>query len=673
MDTHGKKANHLINESSPYLLQHAYNPVDWYPWSDEALKKAAEEDKLLVISVGYAACHWCHVMEHESFEDSTVAAIMNEKFVSIKVDREERPDIDQIYMDACHLLTQRGGWPLNAIALPDGRPVYAGTYYPKDNWMQVLNYMAELYKADKPKMLEQAQALTDGINNLENFPVLPKAEFTNDNLNNIFANWQDRIDYSEGGRQGAPKFPMPNNYLYLLKYHHLNQNPKVLEAITVTLDKMAWGGIYDHLGGGFARYSVDGYWHVPHFEKMLYDNGQLMELYALAYQQTKDPLYKQTVYEIHDWVKREMTSDEGGFYSSLDADSEGEEGKFYVWSEEEIDQIVGENAAAFKDYYTIRPGAKWEGHYILHRKMETDKVLKNNDITKDELNKILSTAKTALMAERDKRIRPGLDDKILTSWNALMMKGYLTAYRVFNDEQFLQMAQSNADFIQAKATNSDNRLSRNYKNGKASINAFLDDYALLIDAYLQFYQATFNETWIDKADALTQYTIAHFYDDDAKMFFYTSDEDAALIARKKEVSDNVIPGSNSVMGNNLLMLSKLLDNKEYKEMAVQMLSNLGAMQIEQNGPFYSNWASLMLNLANDPYEVAIVGSDAQLIRQQMDGQYHGNAIYLGGTSEGNLPLLENKMIEGQTTIYVCQNKVCKLPVTSVEKARELMK
>ncbi len=665
--------NKLIDESSPYLLQHAHNPVDWYPWGDEALEKAKKEDKLLLISVGYAACHWCHVMEHESFEDTTVAKVMNENFVSIKIDREERPDIDQIYMDACHLVNQRGGWPLNAIALPDGRPIYAGTYYPKSKWLQLLVYFNDLKKNDPEKLETQAQQLTQGIQQSEKILLNPDpAEFEAKDLDDLFSRWVGRIDMEKGGRQGQPKFPMPSNYLYLLRYHHLTGNKQAMEGIKATLDNMAWGGIYDHLGGGFARYSTDSFWKVPHFEKMTYDNGQLVTLYSEAYQLTKDPLYKKVVYETLEYTKREMTSPENGFYSSLDADSEGVEGKFYVWDEADIDSLLGEESNIFKDYYTVKKAAQWEHHNILYRTQAAGKVAKKHNLTEEDLAQKIEEHKVILMKERDKRIRPGLDDKILTSWNALMLKGYVDAYRVFGEEDFLKTALANADFLVKNAIQKDNRLNRNYKDGKSSINAFLDDYSLTIEAFIALYEATFDEKWLNKANDLMKYTIEHFYDKESGMFFYTSDVDAPLIARKMEIADNVIPASNSSIAKGLYYLGLYLYNKDYLEKSKQMLQNV-KKDVIKNGPFYSNWAILLYHHIKEPYEVAIVGKDFQRIRQEFDQHYLPNTLLLGGKKEGSLELLKNKMIDGQTTIYVCQNKACKLPVTETSKALDLLK
>ena len=668
-----KHTNLLIHESSPYLLQHAHNPVNWHPWGDEALQKAKDENKLLLISVGYAACHWCHVMEHESFEDEEVANYMNEHFVPIKIDREERPDIDQIYMNACHLINQRGGWPLNALALADGKPFFAGTYYQKDKWLKLLQYFVNLKETEPQKIQDQANQITEGVQQSELISLNPeKLDFTTDNLNEIFNKWIGRIDFNEGGRKGAPKFPMPNNYNFLLRYHHLTKNEKALEATLKTLDKMADGGIYDHLGGGFARYSVDGFWKVPHFEKMTYDNAQLVSLYSEAYRLSNKKLYKDVVYQTLEYTEREMTSKEGGFYSSLDADSEGVEGKFYVWEESEIDSLLGENSDLFKAFYSVNKVNEWEHKNILYRTKEASKIADKFKISEEELYKRVEAGKKILMAERDTRIRPGLDDKILTSWNALMIKAYVDAYKAFGETKFLDAAVKNANFLLKKATDKNYKLNRNYKGGKSSINAFLDDYSLMIESLVSLYQATFDEQWLQHADKYMKYTIEHFYDKESGMFFYTSDQDNPLIARKMEVSDNVIPGSNSSIGMGLFLLGTYLYKDEYKQMAKQMLINVKD-NVLANGPFFSHWCNLMYHFVADPYEVAIVGSEWSEMRAEFDKDFHPNILLLGGNKEGEMELLKNKSIEGQTTIYVCRNKSCKLPVTEVSKAIDLIK
>jgi len=673
-----RKTNHLAKESSPYLLQHQYNPVDWYPWNEEALDKAKKEDKMLLISVGYSACHWCHVMEHESFEDSLVANIMNDNFVCIKVDREERPDVDDVYMTACHMATGKScGWPLNAFALPDGRPVWAGTYFPKKQWIEILEYFIKL-RADEPDKLEEyAVQLTAGLKESEGIQInLGDQDFNRTALDGIADQFLKNIDLREGCRKGSPKFPMPNNYQFLLAYHHLSGNNKALEAVNTTLEKMALGGIYDQLGGGFARYSTDAVWLAPHFEKMLYDNGQLISLYSDAYKVTKNPLYEKTVRQTLDFIERELTDKTGGFYSSLDADSEGEEGKFYVWTKEEIDQVLTDEQVnkVFSDYYEVKKKGNWEhGKNILHRKSSSDKIAKKNNITEVELTKLIGDAEKQLFKVRSKRIRPGLDDKILTSWNALMLKGYVDAYQAFGDKAYLKTAIKNANFIVSKMMQSDGRLNRNYKDGKSVINAFLDDYSLTIEAFTALYQVTFDEQWLNKSKLLADYTLTHFQNKENGMFNYTSNLDPPLVARKMEVADNVIPGSNSSMARALFGLGTYLYNAKYTDTAKAMMHNMNEKVITADQPnFYSNWCRLYQDLVQPPYEVAIVGNDYASLQEETLRHYLPNVLLLGGKDEGNLELLKNKLQDGETVIYVCQNKVCKFPVQEVDKALGLM-
>jgi len=675
---HGKYSNHLANESSPYLLQHANNPVDWYPWGPEALEKAKKENKMLLVSIGYAACHWCHVMEHESFEDTLVSKLMNDNFICIKVDREERPDIDDVYMTACHLSSGKScGWPLNSFALPDGRPVWAGTYFPKKQWIEVMEHFIKIRNEEPEKLEEFASQLTGSITAGEQIAInITEEEFSKDTLQKIANTFLNNVDLKLGGRRGAPKFPMPNNYDFLLSYAHQFKDDKAMEAVTVTLDNIANGGIYDHLGGGFARYSTDAKWKVPHFEKMLYDNGQLVSLYSKAYQLTKNPLYKQRVEETLTFIEREMTHKSGGFYSSLDADSEGEEGKFYVWTKEEIDAVLEDEKAIkiFNDYYEVTKRGNWEEHKnILYRRKSDEDIAKKHDLTLAELQSSIDGAKTKLFKARSKRIRPGLDDKILTSWNALMLMGYVDAYKALGRQEYLKVAKKNASFIIEEMMQKDNRLNRNYKDGKSVINAFLDDYALTIQAFTALYEVTFDEKWLYKANDLVEYTLKHFFDEKTAMFNFTSDIDPPLIARKKELSDNVIPGSNSSIARGLFILGTYLYKNDYIEIASQMMKNMAGTIIRTPQPnFYSNWCSLYHNLVNPPYEVAIVGNDFNDLRNDLMQNYLPNAILLGGKNEGTLELLKDKLQEGVTMIYVCQNKVCKLPVTEVAKALPLM-
>ncbi|MCF8464960.1 MAG: thioredoxin domain-containing protein [Flavobacteriales bacterium] len=667
--TDHKHTNALINETSPYLLQHAHNPVDWVAWNDESLAKAKAEQKPILVSIGYSACHWCHVMEHESFEDSAVAAFMNEHFICIKVDREERPDVDAVYMSAVQLMTGRGGWPLNCFALPDGRPLYGGTYFPKEQWMDVMAKVASIWENDREKALEYATNLTKGVAESELIQRnSAKANFTKEQVHSYVEAWKGQIDNVEGGPNRAPKFPLPNNYEFLLRYATLSQDKFVLDHVSLTLEKMAFGGIYDQVGGGFARYSTDELWKAPHFEKMLYDNGQLVSFYSEAYQATKNPLYKEIVEETLEYVKREMTTNEGAFYSALDADSEGEEGKFYVWKKEELQALLGADFDWVKDYYNINAKGLWEhDNYILLRKDGDEVFAKKQGWKTDELKQKVKAVNALLLKERDKRIRPGLDDKQLTSWNALMLKGYADAYRAFGEKAYLDAALKNAEFIIKKQKTKDGGLLRNHKEGRSTINGFLEDYCFTIEAFISLYQATFDRKWLDEADALAAYTIEHFHDAESGMFFFNSNSDSKLIARKMELTDNVMPSSNSSMAKGLFYLGHYFDKKEYLDISEQMLNNVAA-NIGQSASWYSNWLELMLHHTFPFYEVAIVGKEADAKRAEMEQHYHPNKLLIGGLTEAGLPLLQNKLVKGDTRFYVCVNKACQMPTSEVSEA-----
>ncbi|MGI8892183.1 MAG: thioredoxin domain-containing protein [Bacteroidia bacterium] len=665
-----KLSNRLSKAGSPYLLQHQYNPVDWYEWGDEALEKSKTENKPLIISIGYAACHWCHVMEHECFEDNEVAKLMNDNFVCIKVDREERPDIDQIYMDACMILNGNGGWPLNACALPDGKPFYAGTYFPKQNWMSVLAQIINLYKNDYTGVSEQAEAITEGINRNELIQSeTSDKDFSEDEFRKIYNNWKPLIDLKDGGYDKAPKFPLPIGWEFLLHYYYLTKDQSALDAVQITLDKMALGGIYDQVGGGFARYSVDKIWLVPHFEKMLYDNGQLISLYSNAYKITGSELYKEIVYETIEFIERELTSPQGGFYSALNADSEGEEGKFYVWNYDEFVSLFNdEEGKLLAEFYNIKKEGNWEhGKNIPHITVPKEGFISWHKLNEGEFEQLLKISKQKLLAKREERVRPSTDDKILTSWNALVLSGLINAYTAFGENKFMDLAIKNANFLLQNMMNDDGSLFRNYKNNTASITAFHDDYALLINAFIKLYEVTFNEKWLNKALQLTDYTIEHFYDYNSHLFYYTSDLGEKLVARKKEISDNVIPSSNSVMAHNLFRLGKLQDNNSYLEMSMAMLK-----QVEQSlikgGPYFSNWAKLAGKILYGTYEVAITGLEALKYNSDMQKQFLPNSIFMGSKERSNLPLLEEKYIEGKTFIYVCKNNTCQRPVEFVEEA-----
>lgn len=662
-----KYINNLIHETSPYLLQHAHNPVNWYAWGEEALEKAKKEGKLVLLSIGYSSCHWCHVMERESFENEAIAQIMNEHFICIKVDREERPDVDQVYMNAVQLITGSGGWPLNCFALPDGSPVYGGTYYPPAQWKDLLGQLAQTYKADPEKVREYAAQLKEGVAGSEIITVKKEdSGFKESDLAGLVNQWKNYFDTEDGGNNRAPKFPLPNTYEFMLSYFYHSQDNEILDHLNLSLDKMAMGGIYDQIGGGFARYSTDMNWKVPHFEKMLYDNGQLVSLYSIAFQETGKELYRKVVEQTMGFIIREMTSPEGGFYSSYDADSEGVEGKFYVWEKEEVDELLGSNSALINSWYNITAKANWEEGNILFATEDMEAFCKEKGITVIEFKSLLEKSNELLLKERNKRVKPGLDDKILTSWNALMLNGIIDAYRVLGNPEYLDVAKKNADFL-LKQMDETGRLNRNFKEGRSTINAFLDDYSFTIQAFIALYQVSFDESWLQQARKLAEYTLAHFYDDRSGMFFYTSDIDPGLIARKMELSDNVIPSSNSAMGRNLYLLGVYFNKPEYIDLSRQMLSNMKD-DISSNVAYHTNWAQLMLSFIFPPSEVVIAGPKARELRTRLDQNYLPNIVLAGGTQQSSMPLMQSRFNRDMDLIYVCQGNVCKLPVRSVNEA-----
>jgi len=673
MKTH-KYTNNLIHETSPYLLQHAHNPVDWHAWNPETLAKAKKENKLILISVGYAACHWCHVMEHESFENDSVAKIMNDNFINIKIDREERPDIDQIYMTAVQLMTKSGGWPLNCVALPDGRPFWGGTYFPKEQWTSTLTKIAKLYKDSPEKVIEFAENLTEGIQQ-SGLIVYNSDEpkFEKKEIDDAVKEWSANFDNNLGGLNRAPKFPMPNNYHFLLRYAEQTKDTKLKKYTTNTLDKMALGGIFDQVGGGFARYSTDKKWHIPHFEKMLYDNGQLVSLYSDAYLIHKDELYKETVYETLEFIKRELTNPEGAFYSSLDADSlddKGhlEEGAFYIWTKEELQKTLKNDFELFANYYSINKYGLWEDDkYNLIRKIGDEEFSKKNNISVTALKEKTKKWRKTLLKERAKKERPRLDDKTLTSWNALMLKGYIDAYRVFNEQQFLDVAIKNANFIKNKQLRKDGGLNHNYKNGKSNINGYLEDYATVIDAYIALYEITLDQSWLDISKKLADYCYLHFYNEKLNMFYFTSDEDTNLITRKIVIHDNVIPASNSILAKNLYKLGHYFENKKYGKTSKQMLNNV-KNDIQKYASGYSNWLQLQSDLTTDYYEIAVVGKDAKEKIKELNQQYIPNKLIAGSKKESKQPLLLDRFSKGSTLIYICIEGTCKLPVSDAKQA-----
>lgn len=666
-------ANNLLHENSPYLKQHAHNPVHWFPWGQEALNKAKEENKLIIISIGYSACHWCHVMERESFENDAIAETMNKFYVSIKIDREERPDIDQIYMIAVQLMTNAGGWPLNVICLPDGRPIYGGTYFKPQDWQNVLLQIAQMWEESPETAIDYAERLTAGINKAEKLPIAPiPEEYTLLDIKSIVLPWKEQFDFRDGGYRRAPKFPLPNNWLFFLRYGVLAEDDDTLQHVHFTLEKIANGGIYDHIGGGFARYSVDGKWHVPHFEKMLYDNGQLISLYSEAYQQKPSLLYKNVVFETIAWAQREMLAPNGGFYSALDADSEDVEGKFYTFGYSEFD-ILKDDADIAREYFNITPDGNWseEQINIPFVQPSNQQLIQEAGFTPEEWDSYINEIKAKLLDYRSNRVRPGLDHKQLTTWNALMLKGLVDAYRIFGDESHLELALNVAHFIQKHCTVDNNTLLHQPKDSNRQIEAFLDDYAFTIEAFVVLFEATFDEKWIYAAQELAYKAIDLFYDGHAKTFYYTAKNAEELIARKSEIMDNVIPSSSSTFTRQLYRLGLLLDNEDFTAIADQVFANVFPY-IKSYGSAYSNWAIQLLEHHYGTNEIALTGKNALDWRKELDAKtYIPNKIYLGGT-KSTLPLLINKE-QLESKAYLCRNKTCSLPQPSITHLLELIK
>lgn len=671
-----KYTNKLGKASSPYLLQHANNPVAWQEWGPDALRQAKEENKPILISIGYSACHWCHVMARESFMDKEVAQLMNENFICIKVDREERPDIDQIYIKAAQLLNGNAGWPLNAFALPDGRPFWAGVYFPKSNWLEILQQLAEVYQNKYHVVEEQAQALTEGVSqeNMLNLKVHAQPQFKPADYIGLWEYWKSQIDFDYGGFSGRQKFPMAQGWTFLLQYSQLTHNQEAREAVNQTLQAMAYGGIYDQVGGGFARYATDVQWFAPHFEKMLYDNAQLVSLYAQAYQIDKNPLYAEVVKETLNFIKRELTSKEGAFYSALNAESEGVEGKYYVWTAEEIEDLLEqEQAGIFKAFFNVIPEGNWENGQNILFKTRSEKELA--EIIETPLSMVefkIHAAKAKLLKNRSHREKPSRDDKVLTAWNALMIKAYLDAYKAFKEDWYLQAALMNARFLSDKMLDKEGRLFRNYKDGKASITGFLDDYAYLAEAFVALYQVTFDIAWLEKAKRITDLTLTHFYDEESGMFFYTPNFAETLVARKIQFMDSELPSSNAVMAQVLFDLGTLYQDDNLLEKANRMLMKVKTL-LAKVAPYFGKWAQVLARVSFPPYEVAIVGNKEEAVQkaQTIQQDYFPNTLFMGGVEE-NLPLLEGKLKTDQILIYVCQHKTCQQPTEDPKEARDMM-
>jgi len=672
MPTH-KYTNDLIKETSPYLLQHAHNPVNWHAWNEATLALALKEHKPILVSIGYSACHWCHVMEHESFENEEVAAVLNASFICIKVDREERPDVDLVYMNAIQVITGQGGWPLNMFALPDGRPFHGGTYFRKDDFIRVLNTVAKEFKENEAKLVEFADELQKGIIKQEQAIQQSKVtEFSEQTISESTNNWKANFDSVWGGDDRAPKFPLPNNYMYLMQVAYTNGDKELLDHVNNSLIRMARGGIYDQIGGGFARYSTDKFWKVPHFEKMLYDNGQLLSLYANAYKLTKRQEYKRVIEETVNWLEKEMRNKDDFFYSALDADSEGEEGKFYVWTEEELKKTLGKDFDFAAQYFNVNKLGFWEHqNYILIRDGSDELLAKEQGLDLKVFEQKNETIKAKLLKEREKRIRPGLDDKSLTAWNALTIMGLLDAYQATGNSKYFTLAEKTLLALTTKQMDKNGKLWRNYKEGKSTISGFLDDYAFLGLACIKMYESNFDEKWLSISERLCKYTLAHFYDSSTNGFFYTAKEEKGLMMRPTEVYDNVIPASSSAIAHLLLQLSVQTNNNKYETIAMANTLKWQPL-IARAASSFSNWAMLYQTFLLGNQEIVIVGEKAEQYRKELQQYYLPMTSFAGGTKESDFPLVEGRFSKGETLIYVCKNKTCLLPVKTVKEALELL-
>jgi uncharacterized protein len=680
-------SNRLQHETSPYLLQHQDNPVDWHPWGEEALAKAKAEDKPILLSVGYSACHWCHVMAHESFEDEATARLMNDWFINIKVDREERPDVDDIYMQAVQAMTRSGGWPMTVFLTPEGQPFYGGTYYPPEprygmpSFQQILEAIHDAWENRRNEVIQSASQLTSvmdravlGIGGSED-DIQPAL------LSVAVQQIRQQFDARHGGFGGAPKFPQPMNLDFLLRDYARTGDAETLRMVTFTLEKMARGGMYDQLGGGFARYSVDAYWLVPHFEKMLYDNAQLSRVYLHAWQITGEEFYKRIAEEIYDYILREMTSPEGGFYSATDADSEGEEGKFFVWSVDEVRELLSEeDANTAIEYFGMTKGGNFEGHNILYVPNDEETVAQRLGIDEATLNERLARIRDTLYAARTHRVHPGLDDKILASWNGLMLASLAEAARVLDREDYKQAALRAGEFILSNLVTPDGRVYRTHKNGQSKLNGYLEDYATLIDALLELYQTTFESRWFTTTRKLADTVLVQFPAPEGG-FFDTSEDHETLVVRPRSVQDNAIPSGSGKMSQVLVKLAAYTGDARYDEAArgtLRLLTNA----VQQYPQAFGESAGAMEMLVVGLREVAVVGNPADESTRELLNEivkpYRPNTILALSAEpvadEHEIPLLSYRTMRGgQPTVYVCRQFVCQLPVTTREQVREMLK
>jgi uncharacterized protein YyaL (SSP411 family) len=661
--------NRLAQETSPYLLQHANNPVDWYPWGPEALDRARQEDKPILLSIGYAACHWCHVMAHESFEDPRIAQLMNEKFINIKVDREERPDIDSIYMQAVQALTGHGGWPMTMFLTPFGEPFYGGTYYPPEerqgmpSFTRILNAVSEAYQTKPDSVAHTSQKVRE-IYDVAKMQARSEGALTPHALDLAYRGVAQKYDVRHGGFEGAPKFPPTMTLDFLLRYWRRTGTEYALEMVTDTYRKMARGGIYDQVGGGFHRYAVDAAWVVPHFEKMLYDNALLVRLGANLWQATHDDEFKRVTEETVRWAQREMTSPEGGFYSSQDADSEGEEGKFYVWSIPELESHLGSDARIVREYYGVTAGGNFEGRNILHVRTDPSLAAARTGITRELLDRIVADAKPTLYAARAKRISPARDEKILASWNGLMLRGIATAARVFERDDFAKLAIRNGEFLFGEMIDNGRVIRSRSVNGKR-IHGFLEDYAAVALGFVSLYELTFESKWITRATDLAQSMIEWFWDEQLGAFFDTPSDAVALITRPRDATDNAIPSGTSLAVDLMLTLSELTRDADLMRRATFVLETLATPLIRYPGSFGHLLGAADMAV-NGAVEVAIAGVPAEKnfksLLHEIATHYVPSLVLAGGSEESGIALLEGRTASrGKATAYVCRSYACEEP------------
>lgn len=663
--------NGLEHCSSLYLQQHAKNPVHWQPWSDKVFEQAQREQKLVLVSIGYSSCHWCHVMEDESFEDQNVAETMNEHFICIKVDREERPDIDQYYMQAVQLMTKQGGWPLNCFTTPEGEPMFGGTYFPKEQWIHILETLAQTFEEDPKKINEYTQKLQEGMGEYDRLEENQngKGVKLNEVLPQMIDDWSKNFDHEWGGLNRVPKFPIPTNYDFLLRYGFQNDDKALLSFVHNTLHHIARGGIFDQVGGGFSRYSTDRQWKVPHFEKMLYDNAQLFSLYSQAYQQSKDPFYQKIVFQTWDWLEREMKHPDGGFYSAIDADSEGEEGKFYVWTHRELNELFDKKQKEdLGDFFHLDETAEWErGKLILQRKNTPLQWAKKHNITAEEAEERERELIRVLFEAREQKSRPVTDTKRLTTWNALLLNGLCDAYAAFQDPEFYEEARDLGRWLHENTFRKAGGLWHKIDERGPDIEAFLDDYAALALAYINLYQITFDSAWFELAQSLIQYAQLHFSDKNNPLMYYSDEQFSAKKMRKKEVMDNVIPSSNAMIAEAMMKIGRIKGDPEMIELSKKSIHQV-ASRFEEYGPGFSNWAKTAMDITNPSYELAITGPDEDENRKTFLQNYLPNVAVFGG--DADLPTLEGKRQKDKNYWYLCTLGSCQKPVQTWEEVQK---